>query len=169
MGSNEGLLDMKISGKVAATVLAAMSVANPAQACWTGIEQDAAKVANLNTMMMVSALRCRNGKDNFLTEYNMFVRHNNSLLGAQNAALRSHFARINGAKAADSAMDRFVIGIANNYGAGHDTMGCGQLRQLAVTLSEKGHSAGSLLSLAEASIEKIPLPGGACPVNIASK
>lgn len=160
---------MKISGKVAALALAATMVAHPAQACWTGIEQDAAKVANLNTMMMVSALRCRNGQDNFLTEYNMFVRHNNSVLGAQNATVRSHFVRINGARAAESAMDRFVIGIANNYGAGHDTMGCSQLRQLAVELSEKGHSAASLLSLAEASIERIPLPGGSCPVTIAAK
>jgi hypothetical protein len=160
---------MKISGKVAALALAATMATHPAQACWTGIEQDAAKVANLNTMMMVSALRCRNGQDNFLAEYNIFVRQNNTVLGAQNATIRSHFARINGARAAESAMDRFVIGIANNYGAGHDSMDCAQLKQLAVTLTEKGHSASTLISLAEANVESIPLPGGTCPVTIAVK
>jgi hypothetical protein len=162
-------MDMKISGKAAALALVANIIAHPVQACWTANEQDAAKVANLTTMMMVSALRCRHGQDNFLTEYNMFIRHNNSVLGTQNAAIQSHFARFNGAKAAESAMDRFVIGIANNYGAGHPTMGCGALRQLAITLSEQTHSAEALVLLAEAHIENMPLPGGVCAVTIASK
>jgi hypothetical protein len=160
---------MKISGKAAALALAATIVAHPTQACWTGIEQEAAKLANLNMMMMVSALRCRNGADNFLSEYNQFVRLYNPVLGSHNATMRSHFARIDGSRAADAAMDRFVIGIANNYGAGHESMGCSELRQLAVTLSEKEHSAASLLSLADAHVEAIPLPGGTCRVAIASR
>ncbi len=160
---------MKISGKAAALALAAMLIAQPAQACWTEKEQDAAKLANLNMMMMVSALRCRNGADNFLDKYNQFVRLYNPLLGSHNATIRSHFARTNGARAAEAASDRFVIGIANNYGAGHDSMDCGELRSLASTLSERGHDAASLLALADATIETIPLPGGACPVVIASK
>jgi hypothetical protein len=160
---------MKMSGKVAALALAATVVAQPAQACWTNAESDAAQVANLNMMMMVSALRCRNGPDNFLNEYNRFVSTNNPVLGAQNDAMRRHFARINGPKGAEAAMDKFVIGIANNYGGGHENLDCTQLKAIAIDLANNGHSASSLLSIADASVENIPLPGGVCSISIASK
>jgi hypothetical protein len=161
---------MKISGKVAAVVaLAATMAASPAQACWTNAERDAAQVANLNMMMMVTALRCRGGKDNFLNEYNRFVKSNNPVLGAQNAAVRGHFARLHGHKAADSAMDKYIIALANNYGGGHEGKGCGQLKEIAGQLAHKGHSAASLLAIAEANVEKQPLPGGMCRVHIAAK
>lgn len=160
---------MKISGKVAALALAAMMVANPAQACWTNAEQDAAKVANLNMLMMVSALRCRAGQDNFLAEYNRFVSLNNGAIGAQNAAVKAHFARTDGARAAEGAADRFIINIANHYGGGHRTLGCAELRQVAGELAQPGHDARSLLSIAELHVEEVGLPGGLCPVTIASK
>lgn len=161
---------MKRTGKLAAlAALATMIFAQPAQACWTNSEQDAAKVANLNMMMMVTALRCRKGQDDFLADYNRFVKNNNPVIGAQNAAVRSHFARINGAKSADGAMDRFVIGLANNYGGGHEGLGCGQLKDIARTLAQKNHSAASLLDIAEANVEKYPLPGGLCPIKVAAK
>lgn len=161
---------MNMKGKAAALMaIAAMGIAQPAQACWTGIEQDAAKVANLNMMMMVSALRCRKGPDDFLADYNRFVKSNNPLLGAQNATVRSHFARINGAKGADAHMDRFIIALANSYGGGTDSMGCSQLKAVASHLGEKSHSAHALLTIAETNIDSYPLPGGACPVSIAAK
>lgn len=160
---------MKIAGKVAALALAATMTANPVQACWTNAEAEAADVANLNMMMMVSALRCRMGQDNFLDEYNRFVVQNNPLIGAQNAKMKAHFARINGAGAAEGAMDRFVIGIANNYGGGHESMGCTQLKMLAGELAYGNHTAASLQVLARTYVEAIPLPGGECPVAIAVK
>jgi hypothetical protein len=161
---------MRISGKIAGFLaLAATMTANPAHACWTNAERDAAQVANLNMMMMVTALRCRKGGDNFLNDYNRFVKTNNAVLGAQNATVRSHFARLNGAKGAESAMDKYIIGLANNYGSGHESKGCGQLKSIASQLAQKSHSAASLLAIAEANVEKMPLPGGACSKNITSK
>jgi hypothetical protein len=161
---------MNRKGKVASLLaLATMGMAQPAQACWTVSEQDAAKIANLNMMMMVSALRCRKGADDFLGDYNRFVKNNNPVLGAQNAAVRGHFARIDGAKVADRQMDRFVIGLANSYGGGTDSKGCDQLKSVAFELGQKSHSAKSLLSIAEANIDTYPLPGGTCPVAIAAK
>jgi hypothetical protein len=160
---------MKITGKVAALALAATVVAQPAQACWTSAEANSAKVAHLNMMMMVSALRCRNGQDNFLTEYNRFVTLNNGAIGGQNAVVRSHFARTDGAKAADGAMDKFIINIANHYGGGHKSMGCAELRNVAGQMAQRGHDGASLLVIAEDSIEAMPLPGGQCPVTIAAK
>jgi hypothetical protein len=164
-----GVVDMKVTGKVAALALAATLAAHPAQACWTNAEADAAKLANLNMMMMVSALRCRNGQDNFLNEYNRFVKSNNAMLGAQNATMKNHFARMNGAKSAESAMDKYVISLANHYGSGHESMGCAELKSVAGDMAAKSHSAGSLLEIAERSAERLPLPGGNCPVTIAAK
>jgi hypothetical protein len=161
---------MMKSGKLAVLgALAVMMTAGQANACWSNAEQEAAKVANLNMMMMVTALRCRKSSDDFLADYNRFVIRNNPMLGVQNAVVRNHFMRMNGAKAADRAMDQFVIGLANNYGAGHDRMSCGQLKDIARELASKNHDSNSLLSIAEANVERFPLPGGSCPVAIASK
>lgn len=158
------------TGKLATLcALAATMTAGQAQACWTNAEQDAAKVANLNMMMMVSALRCRKGPDDFLGDYNRFVKNNNPVIGSQNAAVRSHFARINGNGNADAAMDKFIIGIANSYGGGHHRFGCAQLRLLAQDLSVDDHSVGSLLVIAKETVEEFPLSGGNCPVNVASR
>jgi hypothetical protein len=149
--------------------LAAIIMALPAQACWTNAEQDAAKVANLNMMMMVSALRCRKGPDDFLAEYNRFVKNNNPVIGSQNAAVRSHFARISDNGNADAAMDKFIIGIANSYGGGHGRLDCGELKVVAQDLSQSGHSAGSLLAIAKETVDESMLSGGNCPVHIASR
>jgi hypothetical protein len=160
---------MKKEGTAAALALTAMMVAQPAQACWTNAETDAAKVANLNMLMMVSALRCRSGQDNFLNEYNRFVSLNNGAIGSQNAAVRSHFARMDGNARAEGATDRFIIEIANHYGSGHQTLDCAELRAVAGQLAQPGHDARSLLAMAEMTVEEVPLPGGQCAVTIASK
>jgi hypothetical protein len=168
--TQRGVVDMLNTGKASVLfALAATMMASPAQACWTNAEQDAAKVANLNMMMMVSALRCRKGPDDFLVDYNQFVKNNNTVIGSQNAAVRSHFARINGGGNADAAMDKFIIGIANSYGGGHDRLGCGELKVVAQHLSRKGHDAGSLLAIANQNVGDFALVGGKCSINIASK
>jgi phage terminase large subunit-like protein len=169
LNKQQGVVDMKKSGTVAALALAAMVTAHPAHACWTSAEADAAKVSNLNMMMMVSALRCRNGADNFLKEYNHFVKQNNPVLGAQNTVLKAHFARINGANNAEAATDKFVITMANHYGGGHASMGCDDLKNLAQDLSRRSYVASSLVSFADVNVEDLPLPGGLCPVNFAAK
>jgi hypothetical protein len=164
----KGVAEMRFSGKFIGLAVG-LAMAQPAQACWTGGEVNAAKVANLNMMMMVTALRCRKGSDDFLSDYNAFVKNNNAVIGGQNAAVRSHFARTNGAKGADAAMDKFIIGIANSYGGGHGSMDCAALKDVAQELSGKGHSASSLLAIAESTVMDYPLAGGRCPVNIAAK
>jgi hypothetical protein len=161
---------MRLKGKLAAvTATLGMLMAQPAQACWSDHEAKAASVANLNMMMMVTALRCRNGKDNFLSEYNRFVKNNNGVLGAQNAVIKSRFARQNGVKAAEGAADRFTIGLANHYGTGHETMGCGELKKLAADLGSKTRDSASLINIAELKAGRPNLPGGQCPSRIAAR
>ena len=161
---------MKISGKVAAfAAVTSIIAAQPAQACWSDSEAKAASVANLNMMMMVTALRCRNGQHNFLADYNRFVRLNNPVIGANNAHVKARFARIVGGQGAERAMDKFTISLANHYGIGHESMGCAELKLLASELGSKTHDRLSLADIAERNAGIPELAGGRCSVRIAAK
>lgn len=143
--------------------------AQPAHACWNSAEQDAVRISNLNMMLMVSALRCRNGRDNFLDHYNRFVGSNNALLGSQNTVIRNRLAAIVGAHVAINALDKMTIGFANNYGGGHPTMGCAEIRQLASEILSQRQSVSSLAAIADRAVGLPELSGGSCPVSIASR
>ncbi len=148
--------------------IATALIAQPAQACWNSAEQDAAKISSFNMMLMVTALRCRNGGDNFLAEYNQFVKQNNAVLGTQNALIRQQFVRSLGANRAEAAADQFAIGFANQFGAGHESMGCDKLKQLAYTVSLSSQTVPDLAALADSTVGMPMLPGGTCPERIAA-
>jgi hypothetical protein len=151
-----------------AAVVAALTV-QPAQACWTNASQDAAKIKHLNTMLMVTALRCRNTADNFLPQYNRFVTKHNALIGSQNNVLKSHLAQTYGAGGALNALDRMSIGYANSYGNGHKRMGCSELKQLATELSTQPHGVATMAAIADSTVDSKSWVGQACPVSIARR
>ena len=156
--------------KCALAASMALASMQPAQACWNNDAQEAATIAKLNMMLMVTGLRCRNGADNFLPQYNRFVISNNNVLGSQHAALKSYFAQTMGAKGAEGAFDRLVIDFANGYGAGHPTMGCPELKALATDLASHSNSIVTLLAVAERAVGKADVPGNACVIaRLASK
>lgn len=147
----------------------AMMTAQPAQACWSNASQDAAKIKHLNTMLMVTALRCRNTPDNFLPQYNQFVGKFSALIGTQNNLLRAQLAQTNGAGGAMNALDRMSIGYANSYGTGHRSMTCGDLKRLATELVEQSHVATTLAAVADRVVIGQSWSGQECPVVIASR
>lgn len=149
-------------------VVAAITV-QPAQACWTNASQDAAKIKHLNTMLMVTALRCRNTPDNFLPHYNRFVIKHNALIGSQNNVLKSHLSQTYGAGGAVNALDRMSIGFANSYGNGHKRMGCKELKQLAADLANQPHGVATMASIADQAVDSKSWVGQACPVSIAKR
>jgi hypothetical protein len=167
--TNRGVDMKKWTGGLAISAAVSLIFAAPAQACWSNAEEDAAKIANLNQMMMVSALRCRFGKENFLSDYNRFVKNNNALLGDQNAVIKDRFARVNGAAAAEREMDRYSIGQANRYGGGVEGLDCGQLQDIAHRLASDRFSVSNLATFADENAEQPKLPGGRCGVSIASR
>jgi hypothetical protein len=120
-------------------------------------------------MMMVTALRCRNGQHNFLAEYNRFVRLNNPVIGAHNAQVKARFARMVGGPGAERAMDKFTISLANHFGIGHENMGCAELKLLASDLASKTHDSATLTDIAERNAGVPELSGGRCGVRIAAK
>jgi len=149
-------------------VLMAVSV-QPAQACWTNAAQDAAKIKHLNTMLMVTALRCRNTVDNFLPSYNQFVVKHNSLIGAQNAELRNHLSATYGTRGAEGALDRMSIGFANSYGNGHRDMECGQLKDLATRLASEPHGVVTMAAVADVNVVGASWTGAICPTRMATR
>ena len=159
----------KYLGKAAFAALVLAVTVQPAQACWTNAAQDAAKIKHLNTMLMVTALRCRNTADNFLPDYNRFVARHNGLIGAQNAELKKHLSATYGASGAEGALDRMSIGYANSYGTGHKTMGCSQLRELAAKLSSGPLGVANMAAEADTVIIGQSWSGESCPTRMANR
>jgi hypothetical protein len=159
----------KFLGKAALVAVVATMSIHPAQACWTNVAQDAAKIKHLNTMLMVTALRCRNTADNFLPQYNRFVTKHNGLIGSQNAALKTHLAQTHGARGAEGALDRMSIGYANSYGNGHKAMDCRQLKELAARLSSEPHGVVTMAAVADYAVTGQSWNGATCPTRIAKR
>jgi hypothetical protein len=153
---------------------AALSVASiqPAYACWDDAAKSALKVKHLNTMMMATALRCRNTSDDFLAEYNLFVTKHNLLLGRQNAIVRTELAKSLGANGAMLQSDNLSVGFANTYGAGHPSMDCAALRELVATVSVSEEDENTLALLADQVLQPTIIPGEECnvdPLSLAEK
>lgn len=159
----------KNTGGFAALAIVFSLVATPAQACWTNVEQDAARIANMNQMLMVSALRCRFGQHNFLDNYNRFIRNNNDVLASQHHIIQGHYAKTAGHKAAFAELDKFMIGLSNYYGGGHGNPDCSKLEKLSHQLSKGRHDAESLAVLADEQVGVPRQAAQACSVNIAAR
>lgn len=159
----------KVTGSIAAALVGLSLAATPAQACWTNAEQDAARIANMNQMLMVSALRCRFGNDNFLSDYNRFIRNNNDVLASQHAIIKARYARTMGEKAAFAELDRFMIALSNYYGGGHGDPDCAKLEKLSGELS-RGRQDVKMLAMVADDVVGIPRQAAqACSVTIASR
>ena len=119
-----------------APVLAAFSlvIAPPVQAA--GGMSGAEKLRKLDIMLMVTALRCRNGRDDFMSDYGRFTSRQMSSLNQAGAELRGQLAARHGASGGKRAMDRLETVMANEYGRGHPWLDCGDLKQVARNLAE---------------------------------
>jgi hypothetical protein len=100
-----------INKSLAAAAASAMLASSANAACWTDAAYQAAQVRELDTMLMVQALRCRKTSATFLGEYNRFVQVSRPALLRANAELKAHFGGLN-------AYDNYMTTVANRYGAG---------------------------------------------------
>ena len=154
----------------AAAMLAAASVliTTPAQAqsCWGSEAVNAAKLRNLDIMLMVTALRCRMGADNFQPDYYDFSAAHQAEFSVANSVLRAQFTG-GGEIAANRALDRMSTGIANSFGLGHPELGCHELRQVTRDLATT-QVRGALLDAADALVGAPAIPGGSCAMRVAT-
>ncbi len=128
-------------------------------ACWTQNEVAAAKVRDFDTMLMVSALRCRFQSAALMQTYNaMVVRHHAALTQA-NIVLQSHFSPAAGGA---NELDRYVTRVANRYGAGAEDLSCASLQSIAAAALQEESTLPALVALADRAAVAPELPGGVC-------
>jgi hypothetical protein len=94
--------------------------ASPARAqteCWPHRDADAEQVRALQTMLMVAALQCRGRPElGLLDAYNRFVRARGAEIATQNDVLKARFVRLHGPRDGQTAYDRFITRVANDFG-----------------------------------------------------
>lgn len=140
-----------------------------AATCWSTQAVEAAQVRDFETMLMVSALRCRNTGMNFLSDYNSFIRSKRTALTQVNDELRSHFQKAAAGKAALDAYDRFVTQLANSYGAGTEGLDCADMASLMRAANAAASTRAALVTLAQRAGAAPRLPNNSCPVTFAAK
>jgi hypothetical protein len=168
MTGNKGDLDMRVNKSFgAAMAVASIMAAQPAQACWNKPEGDAVTLANFDMMLMVGALRCRKGSNNFLDQYSSYKQKFSPEISAGSKLLKESLGRAG--KNGVEALDKMKTEFANFYGGGHPDMGCAEMEKVTdqVLSSDKSHS--SLLEIAEATVAKIPAAGERCEMRIARR
>lgn len=117
---------------VSAAMLAGSAV--PAQAAASDYVS-AEKLRKLDIMLMVTALRCRHGADNFQADYEKFSRNHHPTMQAAAGTMQSSLARKQGAKAARRSLDKISVTMANRYGQGHPWLECHELKQVTRDLA----------------------------------
>lgn len=160
-----------IGKKILAFAVGCVALTSTAQAaCWTPAEADAATVRELQSRMMVAALRCSKSDHDVLMQYNRFVGSKKPLLKMGNNVLRSHFAKGKDRKQAMKAYDKFAVTLANKYGAGTgDLSECESMHNLARTSANSADEHHALVSIANQYGISPRLPGGRCGIVIASR
>ncbi len=153
-----------MSGLVAASVLAATPVQ---AACWSTEAVEAAQVRDMETMLMVSALRCRTTGFDFMSKYNAFVRSSRASLMVANDRLRIHFSQDVGGAAGLNAYDRYATSLANRYGAGAEGLNCRDMASITDAALHDGQSFESLSQLATRAQIEPEILGRRCPVAVA--
>lgn len=160
----------KMKNILMTAIIGSVGISGSAQAaCWTPAEADAAVVRNLQSRLMVAALRCGRSEHNLLADYNKFVKSKKPLLRMGNNVLRSHFSKGKSKNQGMKAYDRFAVSMANVYGAGTgDLSGCQEMQELTQSAANSDGSVKTLVSLAQSHALSPDLPGGRCGIVLAS-
>ena len=129
--------------------------------CWTQADVSAAKVRELQTRLMVAALRCRANGVNILASYNNFVAAGRTAITSANQRLKTHFMAA-GPVAGQRDYDRYTTALANAYGAAETgPESCAEASSLAAEAAAKG----DLNEVAARTIPVATLPSAVCPAN----
>jgi hypothetical protein len=146
----------------AAVATCLVSTAAPAASCWSQADVSAAKVRELQTRLMVAALRCRATGVNILASYNAFVGNAKPAIVAANDQLKVHFGAA-GPVAGQRDYDHYTTTLANAYGAA-DTgpESCAEAANLA---AEATNAKGDLAAFAAHAIPVATAAASVCSGN----
>jgi hypothetical protein len=145
----------------AATIALCMSSVAPAasSACWTQADVAAAKVRQMQTKLMVAALRCHAGGVDILASYNRFMRNKKTEITAANNRLKAHF-RAAHPSTGERDYDRYTTALANYYGGARtNENSCAEAENMALTAAS---SRGDLVAVADHQIGSAKMASGRC-------
>ena len=150
--------------------MVAASLASPAQAtmsCWNETQTAAAKVRDLQSRLMVAALRCQAAGIDITPAYNRFVTANRTTIQGANNVIRAQF-RTGFGPTAETQYDRFATALANAYGGDTtDSETCAASAGAAEEAAAAGGDIGRLLDVEDRLGGPPELPGGVCAVSLA--
>jgi hypothetical protein len=145
----------------AAAIAMCLSSAAPAasSACWTQADISAAKVRQMQTKLMVAALRCRAGGVDILASYNRFLRAKRAEISAANDRLKAHF-RAAHASTGERDYDRYTTALANAYGGARTNQdSCADAASLA---AEAAEARGGLIAVGDREVSSAKMTSGRC-------
>ena len=161
----------KMKSLVLPALAAALCVSTPAQAamaCWNETQVAAVQVRDLQSRLMVAALRCAAMGEDVTPAYNRFVVANRETIQRANGVILAAFrSGVDGQ--AQEAYDRFATALANQYG--DDDTNAGLCADAALAAGEAAAAHGDvdrLLALAERLGEAPAVPGGRCGITFAA-
>jgi hypothetical protein len=134
-----------------------------APGCWSAELLQAAKLRQLDVMLMVGSLRCRTSGQDYRASYDRFLLRHRPMLGKVNQAILTEMRAKLGPIGALEALDQASVRMANQYGE-QASYGCNDLGQVTAALADSGDEA--LPKAADVLVgEDIALTG--CPVQVA--
>jgi len=146
-----------------ALLVMASTPALAAPSCWSAELVQAAKLRQLDVMLMVGSLRCRTGGQDYRAAYDRFLLRHRPMLGKVNQAILAEMRGKLGAIGALDALDQASVRMANQYGE-QAAYGCGDLAEVTTALADSADEA--LPKAADILVgEAVALEG--CPVQVA--
>jgi len=109
----------------------------------------AGRLKQLDIMLMVTALRCRAGADDFQADYQAFEAAHMAAINAASQMIMAEATARLGASAGHEEMERIVTATANRYGNGHPWLGCADLHHLAQDLAAEHDDEALIAEAAE--------------------
>jgi len=155
---------MIVGGAIAcAMTVAATTSAIAAPQCWSEHVLRAAKLRQLDVMLMVGSLRCRSTGHDYRAAYDRFLLRHRPALGKANLAILGEMRSKLGSVGALDMLDRTSVRMANRYGE-QASYGCNDLGEVTAALAESGSDA--LMSAAEMLVG-VDVVLEACPAQVA--
>ncbi|AEG49303.1 hypothetical protein Sphch_1615 [Sphingobium chlorophenolicum L-1] len=131
--------------------------------CWQNYEVEAARVRDLQIMLMLGSLKCRSTNSEITAKYDKFYERMGSA-DKYNSALKLRFMRENGIADGQRAYDDFITRLANSHIDGVQTAGFCQMADTLLTLATNA-GENELPMLARNFSEKPAGVGDACELT----
>jgi len=134
-----------------------------ASACWDARTVGAARISELETMLLLSSLRCRIIGFDFHESYDHFADTYKDVFDAAQFTLKTHF-DADGSDGGRREYDRYLTGVANFYGTGRtDADTCHAFEAINTELGSAAANSDMIPMIAMEMVRDPHFDGPRCP------